>query len=511
MSFADEVTGYSPIKVSLKNFHGIEINDFACSVARTALWIAEKQADTDTFNIVRRVRDELPLTNYGTIHQGNALRIDWNEIIPANECTYICGNPPFIGHQIRNKSQQDDMNFVFKDVHGYGKLDYVCAWYKLAADYMHGSSIQAALVSTNSICQGESVSIFWQYFLQHGLFINFAYTSFIWDSQADEMAHVHVVIVGFSYEELKVKLLFTGDQYRSVNHINGYLAEAPDVFIANRGKPINKETPEMTKGSQPTDGGNLILTGLERKHLISKYPILDKVIKPFIGGREFLNGENRWCLWFVGANLSCFAFPEIAERLHAVQQMRLSSPTKSVRQSSDTPHLFTQIRQPKNNYLALPEVSSGKRRYFPIGYMDAEVIASNQLRFIPTDSLYVFGLLSSLIHASWIRAVAGRLKSDYRYSPAVYNSFVFPNANEAQKSRIELAAQEILKLRTKYHDKSLANLYNPDYEMFYPDLYAAHHRLDEAVESAYGISFNGDEEKIVSHLFRLYDEKIKEN
>lgn len=507
ISFDIEGTGEDQVKVSLANFHGIEINDFACAVARTALWIAEKQADADTASIVHRVYQALPLTDYGNVRQGNALLIDWNEVVPAERCSFICGNPPFIGHQWRTPSQQEEMAKVFEGVKAAGKLDYVCAWYEKAADYIQGFPITCALVSTNSICQGESVGVLWSHLAKKGIKIDFAHTTFVWDSQADDIAHVHVVIVGFSRGDMKPKRLFTNGVPREVEHINGYLSAAPDVFIANRGKPVNPGAPEMTKGSQPTDGGHLILSGEERAELVAKHPELDEVIRPFVGGREFLNGGDRWCLWFDGADLSKYSFPEVAERLQAVRYARLSSPTASVKRDAATPHLFTQIRQPKTDYLAMPEASSGRRKYFPVGYMHQNVIASNQLRFIPTDSLYILGLLSSQVHAAWMRITAGRLKSDYRYAPAVYNSFVFPDATEEQKAAVEHAAQAVLDARATYPDKTLARLYDPDYELFYPALYDAHRKLDAAVEAAYGVDFNGDEEKIVAHLFKLYAEK----
>ena len=513
LDFQEEGTGESPVKVTLANFHGIEVNDFACCVARTALWIAEKQADADTAKVIQRVYDELPLREYNTIVRANALRIDWNDVVPADACDYIMGNPPFIGHQWRTSSQQEDMAQVFGKLRGAGKLDYVCAWFELAAKFSSGLSIKCAFVATNSICQGESVGVLWRRLSDLEFDIDFAHTSFIWNSQADDEAHVHVVVVGFSRQPAghATRLLFDKDgKPHAVEHINGYLAPAPDVFIENRGHPLNSGAPEMTKGSQPTDGGHLILSGEERAELLRAHPDLEDVIRPYVGGREFLNGGDRWCLWFEGANLSEYAYPEIAERLKAVAEARLSSPTKQVREAAATPQLFTQIRQPKSSYLALPEVSSGRRRYLSVGYMPCSVIASNQLRFISSDSIYLFGLLSSLVHAAWMRIVAGRLKSDYRYSPAVYNSFVFPSPIDDPDVGVESAARKLLEVRDRYQDVPLAGLYDPDKEVFYPDLYAAHHELDAAVEAAYGVDFDGDEEKIVAHLFKLYAERVGE-
>ena len=507
ISFEGVDMGDEEVMVSLRNFHGIEIEDFACCVAKTALWIAEKQADSETASVTTRVYNPLPLTDYESITQGNALRMDWNEVVPADRVTHICGNPPFIGHQWRSKSQQDDMTEVFGKLKGAGKLDYVCAWFERAAQYVGGREIHIAFVATNSICQGESVGILWRRLAGLGMAIDFAWEPFVWNSKADDEAHVHVVITGFSRAHGKAVLYAEGREPETVEHINGYLAAAPDVFIENRGKPVNDGAPEMTKGSQPTDGGNLILSGEERADLIAKHPELEEVIRPYVGGREFLNGGDRWCLWFADAELSDYAFPEIAERLRAVADARSASPTESVREAAATPHLFTQIRQPKTDYLALPEVSSGRRKYLSVGYMNRQVIASNKLRFIPTDSLYVFGLLSSGIHAAWMRVVAGRLKSDYSYSPAVYNSFVFPNADDAQREAIEEAARNVIEARESYPGKTLAELYDPEKEVFFPRLFEAHRKLDAAVEAAYGVDFNSDEEKMVSHLFRLYAER----
>lgn len=401
------------------------------------------------------------------------------------------------------------MTTVFGKLRGAGKLDYVCAWFEKAAQYVGTYPVRFAFVATNSICQGESVGVLWRRMTSLGMQIDFAWRPFVWNSEADDEAHVHVVIVGVSRAGVgpAEKTLHSGDKVERVGHINGYLLAAPDGFVENRGKPVNPGVPAMTKGSQPTDGGNLILTGEERRTLIRLHPELDEVIRPYVGGKEFLNGGDRWCLWFAGRDISRYAFPEIAERLHAVAEARRRSPTVQVREAAKTPWLFTQIRQPDTDYLALPVVSSERRRYLPVGYMSSNAIASDQLRFIPTDSIYLFGLLSSLAHAAWMRAVAGRLKSDYRYSPAVYNSFVFPDASQEQRDAIDAAARELLDARASYEGKTLAELYDPDNEVFYPRLFSAHRALDAAVEAAYGVDFGGDEQRIVAHLFKLYAER----
>lgn len=493
-------------RVTLSQFYGIEVNDFAVRVAKTALWIAQLQANNESEMLLDLEIGDFPLTDSPNIFEGNALRIDWANIVPQEKCDYIMGNPPFIGHQWRSAEQQEDMDVVFDGIQGYGKLDYVCAWYILAARYIGTRDIHAAFVSTNSICQGESVRILWEPMLELGMEIDFAYPTFVWGNEANDQAHVHVVIVGFSSVKhpLPHKQLFYEDAVVEAGHINGYLFDAADVFIANRGKPINKDVPEMTKGSQPTDGGNLILSEEEANDLLAKYPNLSEVIRPYMGGREFINGLARYCLWFDGARLADYNYPEIRKRLEAVRSAREASPTKSVKEAANTPALFTQIRQPKNAYLALPVVSSERRKYIPVGFVGQNVIASDQLRFIPTDDMYIFGLLLSKAHMAWLRVVAGRLKSDYRYAPAVYNSFVFPETTEYQRARIAELAQGVLDARELYPEATLADLYDPNNELFYPELIQAHKALDAAVEEAYGVDFNGDEERMVDHLFKLY-------
>ena len=506
MGFGDEaLTG---ARVNLGQFYGIEINDFAVAVARTALWISRLKANGETSMFIEMGGEDFPLSEAPNIVLGNALRLDWNDVLPAGECSFIMGNPPFVGHQYRTSEQQADMDHVFQGVHGYGKLDYVCAWYQKSAKYIQKTEIHCSLVSTNSICQGESVGILWRYLTKEGFVINFAHTSFVWDNEASNKARVHVVILGFSCREassVKKTIYDALGHHVEVDHINGYLSPAPDVYIANRSRPVNDGVHEMIKGNQPTDGGHLILSSEERVNLVQRHPDLNEVIRPFVGGREFLNGEERWCLWFYKTDISRYSYPEIEQRLKAVRETRLSSPTASVREDSKTPHLFTQIRQPDTNYLALPQVSSERREYIPIGYLTAESIVSNLLYVIPDASLYIFGLMTSQMHNAWMRVVAGRLECRYRYAPAVYNSFVFPNATPDQRAAIEQCAQSVLDARANHPGKSLADLYDPDKTP--GDLLSAHKALDRAVESAYGVDFGGDEEKIVAHLFKLYAEK----
>lgn len=504
-AFTEEL---SPLKISLRQFHGIEINDFAVNVASTALWIAELQANAEAQSIVYSTIKDLPLQDSANIVHGNALQIEWSEVLDPSECDYIIGNPPFVGHQYRSEAQQIEMATIFDGLKGYGKLDYVCAWFEKAQVYM-GQRAKAALVATNSICQGESVGILWRHFADCGVEIDFAWLPFVWDSEAHIKAHVHVVIVGFSRVGDRPKLLFDGNKVSTAEHINGYLAAAPDVFIENRGRPINRSAPAMTKGNQPTDGGHLILSDQERIDLLAKYPDLDEVILPYVGGREFINNKWRWCLWFFEKNWRQFAYPEIKERLRSVVESRLKSPTKSVREAAATPELFTQIRQPRTSYIAIPEVSSSRRLFVPIGYLSEDIIASNQLRFIPSESKYIFGLLCSRVHNAWVRVVAGRLKSDFRYSPAVYNSFVFPVVTGTEHASIAAAGQAVLDARAQYPDATLEDLYEPDDAWMYPALMNAHSELDAAVERAYGLPLGCDEKEIVKRLFELYDEAVK--
>ena len=496
------------IRVSLAQFHGIEINDFACRVAQTALWIAENQMLRETETIAHRNLDFLPLRAYDGIVEGNALRVDWASLAP--DFSYIIGNPPFIGHQYRSREQAADMDAVYADWKdtNYGKLDFVCAWYKKAADYMTmHQATRTALVSTNSITQGESVAAMWEpLFSRANIQIDFAYRTFRWDSESNSKAHVHCVIVGFSRKAEGVetpKALFDGDRVAHVSHINAYLLPAPDVFIQNRASFKAHAFPKMSKGSQPTDGGNLILSQSERDALISNHPELEVCVRRYISGEDYINRKVRYCLWLKDISPNVYrSSKEIMCRLAAVAEMRRKSPTASVRRDADTPMLFTQIRQPETDYFVVPEVSSERRRYIPIGYLPSEVIASNQLYIIPETSLYLLGVLTSNVHMAWMRAVAGRLKSDYRYSPAVYHNFPFPEPTEEQRSRIEATAQGILDARAKYPDSTLADLY--DELTMPPELRHAHQENDRAVMAAYGFPTTMTESECVAELFRRY-------
>ena len=495
-----------PIRVSIGQFYGIEINDFAVTVAKTALWIAESQMMQETEKLVRHTLDFLPLRSYANIVEGNALRMDWERVVPKRELDYIMGNPPFVGHQWRTKEQAVDLESVCKDIPKCGKLDYVCGWYVKAADYMQGTQIHAAFVSTNSISQGESVGILWKpLFTEKHLTIEFAYRTFVWTSEAKDKAAVHCVIVGFTCGTAQnTCYLYESDRRRTVEHINGYLVDAPNVFIQSRGKPLTAGLPIMSKGSQPTDGGNLIFSVEERDDLIKKYPQTEELLRRYISADDYINNKIRYCLWLVNISPSKYRnIHPIMERLERVVKCRRQSPTSSVQRNAETPMLFTQIRQPQSQYLAMPEVSSSKRKYIPFGYINPDVIGSNMLYLIPNATLYMFGVMISNVHMAWARTVGGRLKSDYRYTPAIYNNFPWPTPTDEQKVKIEQTAQAILDARDLYPDASLADLYDP--ATMPPELVKAHQQNDKAVMRAYGFDIKTTtESSCVAELMRRY-------
>lgn len=507
--------GQDLVKVRLNQFYGIEINDFAVSVAKTALWIAESQMLEETKDIVFREFDFLPLKSYTHIVNGNALTTNWETIVNKSKLDYIIGNPPFVGHQWQSSEQKKDMSHVFSDLKKHGKLDFVTSWFAKAAQFMQGTDITTAFVATNSIVQGESVRILWEYLFNKGVEIQFAHQSFKWLSEAREKAGVSVVIIGFTVFETKTpKLLFYGENKEICNNINAYLVKGDNYFIQSRGKPLNPAMPVMTKGSQPTDGGHLVLSASERIKFLERTSELSEIIKPYIGSNELINKKERYCFWLVDVAPSLIKkVPELRARIEAVKESRIASPTKSVQEQSLTPQLFTQIRQPNVNYIAVPEVSSEHRRYIPIGFLDSETIASNKLYIIPESNLYIFGVLISNVHMAWTRIVAGRLEERYSYSPAVYNNFPWPEVTDAQKAKISETAKAILDARALYPDSSLADLYD---ELTMPvELRKAHQKNDRAVMEVYGMTKIVDgkktwltESETVARLFEMYEEKV---
>ena len=494
-------------RVSLSQFYGIEINDFAVTVAETALWISRLKANGETSMFYDAGGDDFPLSEKAHIVEGNALRIDWNSVLPASECNYIMGNPPFVGYSNHSAEQQKDRASLFGKVK---TVDYVACWYKKAADYISNFPIYCAFVSTNSICQGQQVQPIWEPLFQSGIHIDFAWQTFIWSSEAALQAHVYVVIVGFSRFGNEKRILFLKDgQKRTVENINGYLQNGSEIFIEKRNKPLCP-VPLMIAGGKPTDGGNLILSLDEKSELVLQEPSAAKWIRPYSMGDEFINKKERFCLWLVGISLSELEnLTLVQKRVESVRNMRLMSSKIATQKKALTPWLFDEVKPPKSNFIGIPAVTSSRRKYVPFDFVTNGMIPGNQLYFVETESLYYFGILVSQFHNAWIRIVAGRLGDGYRYSNTiVYNNFVWPEATVEQKKIIEQTARNILNVRSSYPDKSLADVYDPD--KMPADLLAAHKANDAAVEAAYGVDFDGDEEKIVAHLFKLYAEKTKE-
>lgn len=496
------------IKVGIHQFYGIEINDFAVATATTALWIAESQMMKETENIIHKDIDFFPLKTYTNIVEGNALRMDWNEVIPASELNYIMGNPPFVGAYLMSPDQHDDLISVlgskWKNI---GELDYVSGWYKKSSDYMMqgGKHITAALVSTNSITQGEQVANLWMPLVANGLKINFAWRTFRWDSEAALIAHVFCVIVGFSMQDTtKEKIIFDGDKVIPSKHINAYLTDGPDMFITSRSKPICN-VPGIRKGNQPTEGGNLILTEEDKNAIICANPGIERFIKKLTGAKEYINNKFRYCLWLKNATPADLrSYSEIRSRIEAVKEMRLQSNDPGTRKLADTPHLFRETNNPES-YIVVPSHSSERRQYIPMGFLRSDVIPTNAVLIIPEAGVYHLGVLTSNLHMSWMRAVCGRLKSDYRYSKdIVYNNFPWPTPTDAQKAKIEKTAQAILDARNLYPDCSLADLY--DVVTMPPELRKAHQENDKAVMEAYGFNPRMSEAEIVAELFKLYQE-----
>lgn len=496
----------NPIQVSISQFYGIEINDFAVTVAKTALWIAESQMMKETEDVVHMSLDFLPLKTNAYIVEGNALRMDWESVVPKAQLNYIMGNPPFVGYTYQTVEQKADLQATMDNI---GRnIDYVSGWYFKAAYLMQGTAIRTAFVSTNSITQGEQVAGVWKpLYDRFGIHIDFAYRTFRWDSEASLKAHVHCVIVGFSVKEsARDKLLFESNRVQIVENINPYLIDAPTLFIESRNKPICS-VPEICKGSQPTDGGNLIIAESEYDDFIRKEPSSIKYIRLYLGADEFLNGKKRHCLWLVNASpKELRAMPCVLERVQKVRQFRLSSKKAATRKQAETPTLFTENRQPSGTFIAIPEVSSGSRRYIPMGFLDSDIICSNKLQLIPNADVYHFGVLMSNVHMAFMRSICGRLKSDYDYSAKiVYNNFPWPTPTEAQKAKIEQTAQAILDARAMYPDCSLADLY--DEVTMPPELRRAHQANDKAVMQAYGFWGKlNTETACVAELMKMYQE-----
>jgi type I restriction-modification system DNA methylase subunit len=499
-----------PIKVSIYQFYGIEINDFACSVAQTALWIAESQMMQETDEIVGLTLDPLPLKTYTNIHEGNALRMDWNEVVPAGELNYIMGNPPFVGYSLQTESQKQDILDLMVDENGKqlkaaGKVDYVAGWYYKAAAYMQNGNIQAALVSTNSIVQGEQVAGIWGPLIErYGIIINFAYKTFRWDSEANAKAHVHCVIIGFSNRaSSKRKQIFDGENVLTATHINPYLVDAADVLIGSRSKPLC-DVPEMRSGGKPVEGGFLIFTDEDKDDFLRQEPAAAPYFRPFMGSDDYINAHPRWCLWLLNVSpKELRQMPKVMERVESVRSFRLASVKAATREMADQPARFMEIKQPSSDYIMIPATSSEKREYIPMGFLSKDVIASNAASFVPDATLYHLGILTSSVHMAWMRVVCGRLEMRYRYSVnIVYNNYPWPQPTYAQIEKISQTAQAILDARELYLESSLADLYD---EIAMPiELRKAHRANDAAVLEAYGFPKDSSESEIVARLFKLY-------
>ena len=556
--------GLSPIKVSIQQFYGIEINDFAVAVATTALWISEAQMLRETEKIIKHDIEFLPLKPYHNIREGNALRMDWDIIdYPSNITTiyakkayvipeeneslmvgepvasfnevnlvtsdlhfgkkdttrvqvhfdYIIGNPPFVGYSFQSKEQKDDILKVFIDKSGRpfktsGKIDYVAAWYYKAAKLIQNTKTRVALVSTNSITQGEQVAAIWKPLKEmFGIHVDFAYRTFCWDSEATLKAHVHCVIVGFSNVNLP-KVIYDGDRVSKVGNINAYLYDAPDTFIDNLKTPLCS-VPNMITGNRPADGGHLIIEAEDYADFIRREPLAKPYIKKLLGAAEFINNKERWCLWLKNASpAELRRMPLVMKRIQACKEDRENAPDEGRRKLATIPHLFREQLNPET-YIIVPSVSSEKRRYVPMGFLTKDTIPTNLVLIIPDATLYHFGILESNVHMAWMRAVCGRLEMRYRYSKdVVYNNFPWPTPTEEQRAKIEQTAQAILDARALYPDSSLADLY--DEMTMPPELRKAHQENDRAVMRAYGFDIKTmTESKCVAELFKLYQELTK--
>ena len=487
------------LKVGVEQFYGIEYEEFPCQIAQVGMWLMDHQMNLRASEQFGTYYARLPLTRSATIVHGNALRLDWEGVVPKRELSYIMGNPPFVGCAYQNGEQKTDVLSVCADENkkpfkNAGKIDYVAAWYYKAAKYLHGTQIGAAFVSTNSITQGEQVAAIWKPLLDmFGIRIDFAYRTFKWTNEAKGKAAVHCVIVGFSAGRAGARVIFDGENKVIANNINPYLVDGPDIFVESRTGPLGG-VPEMRKGNMPIDGGNLIIEANEYENFLSAEPRSANFIRRFVGADEFINGRPRYCLWLAGAAPSELrSMPALMARVEKVRGLRASSPREATRRKADTPALFGEIRQPDTDFLAVPEVSSERRRYIPIGYLSASTIVSNKIFTVANAALYHFGVLTSNVHNAWARAVCGRLKSDYSYSNiVVYNNFPWPDADDGQQAAIGALAQAVLDARALFPGSSLADLYDP--LTMPPELLRAHQGLDRAVMRLYGLPVRGTTE-----------------
>jgi hypothetical protein len=508
------------IGVNVDQFYGIEIEEFPAQIAQVALWLVDHQMNLRVSVEFGLYFARIPLKSSPGIRHANALRLDWSEVLPAERCSYVLGNPPFLGKQYQTQEQKVDLAKVVHDIKGGGVLDFVCGWYILAGQYLQGCTrTQAAFVSTNSVTQGEQVAVLWGEMQRLGMHIHFAHRTFQWSNEAKGNAAVHCVILGFGTENQAVKTIYEYEDIKGLPHavpvkrINAYLVDAPDVLLNKRRTPIC-EVPEMTNGNMPNDGGKLLLSQEEKEELLHLQPNAKEWIKPFSMGEEFINNTPRWCLWLVNCSPSQLrAMPLVMKCVEMVRETRLASSRATTKELASTPTLFGEIRQPKSKrYLAIPKVSSERRQFIPIGYLDKEVICGDKIFFVDDATLFTFGVLTSTMHNAWMRYTCGRLKSDYSYSNTiVYNNYPWPGfagepLSDKHRTAIEQAAKGVLDARAQFADASLADLYDP--LTMPPALLKAHQKLDTAVDAAYQPSggkktYASDAER-VAFLFELY-------
>jgi hypothetical protein len=495
------------IQVSIGQFYGIEINDFAVTVAKTALWIAESQMMKETEDVVHMTLDFLPLKSYANITEGNALHLDWESVVPKQELNYIMGNPPFVGFSLMQAEQKEDVALIFP---GTKNVDYVACWYMKAIKFIKETNIECSFVSTNSICQGEIVPVLWTKLLAEGITINFAHRTFVWSSEAKAKAAVHCVVIGFAIFDRSSKIIFDGSQRRVAKNINPYLLDSDNIIVYAQRKPFGN-VPTMVYGNKPADGGNLIIEKVDYEDFIAREPNSVKYIRKYVGAVEFLHNESRYCLWLKGVSpKELKSMPLVMQRVAKCKETRNNSVAAAIRRFAETPMLFAQITQPEEkSYIIVPAHSSASRRYIPLGFVGPDVISSNAVFIIPDATIFHFGVLMSNVHNAWMRLTCGRLKSDYRYSKEiVYNCFPWPTPTDAQKAKIEQTAQAILDARALYPDCSLADLY--DEIAMPPELRKAHQQNDRAVMQAYGFDVaTTTETSCVAELMRMYQKLVE--
>ncbi len=504
------ITDDSDPKVKIQNFYGIEINDFAVSVARTAMWIAESQMWEQTKDITFANKDFLPLDSNDSIYEGNALRMNWEDIVKPYELDYIMGNPPFVGYSLQTKEQKQDIKQeFFKYTDKYGKFDYVSGWYIKGAKYIQNSTIKVGFVSTDSIIQGEQAPEIWKVlFNDFHIFINYGYRSFEWNNEAANKAKVDVVIVGFSTKEDKNPTIYDEQKIISAKHINQYMYDSDNIFIDTTRKYI-EAMPKMKTGNRPADGGALILSPKEAKELVNEEPQSKQFIKKLTGSKEFITGKYRYCLWLVNATPKQLrSMPLVLKRVEQCKENRLSGAPDRQKLAA-TPHLFREQMNP-DNYMIVPLVTGCRRKYVPFGYLGNDIIPTNLATIIPEADHYTFGVLESIVHMAWMRVVAGRKGTSYRYSKnLVYTNFPWPVVDINQKEKIAITAQDILTARNLYPDSSLADLYDP---LTMPiELRKAHEANDKAVLKVYGLKQSASESEIVQHLFKMYEELTRKD